>query len=155
MVKVPPCHIIHAQSLGSSPLRKILNRAGDAQEVLFIRALDDRHDKPALERHGDPNVHVPLVNDVGAVNRGIDNRGLSDSFDSSSNEERRVSKLEAVLALKLRTLPLPCLHHFGHFDFEYGVDMCRGFLACYHVLGDLPAHGGHGNNLRRPGESRG
>src|SRR5208337_790071 len=142
----PSLYILDAQALVSSPLRKILNRLRDAQEVLFIRPLDDRHDKPCLERHGNPHINVPLVNEVRAVYRGIDNRDLFDRFHRSSNEEGRVSQLEAVLALKLITLPLPCLHHLAHFDFEYGVDVGRSPLARHHVLSDLPAHGAHENN---------
>ena len=57
-------HVVHAQPLGAGALGEIVHGARDAQEILLIRALDDRNDQPGLERDGDPHIDFPLVDDV-------------------------------------------------------------------------------------------
>ena len=67
-------HFFRLELLRARPLGDVGDRAAQPEQVLLVGVLDDRHDQAALERDGDPEVDVLLVDDVVAVERGVDDR---------------------------------------------------------------------------------
>ncbi len=63
---------IRRQLLPAGAVGYIDDGAGDAEEVLLLRLLDDRDDEAPVERYGDADVDVLVVTDRLAFDRAID-----------------------------------------------------------------------------------
>ena len=57
----------------------------------------DRHHQAAVRGDGDADVVVLVVDDVGAVHRGVDHREFLQRLDGGLHEERHEAELHAVL----------------------------------------------------------
>ena len=53
------------------------------------------HDQPPVERHGDADVDVLVVDDVVAVDRRVDDRHGAQRVDDRLDDERQVGQLRA------------------------------------------------------------
>src|SRR6185436_3550849 len=73
--------------------RQVLNGPAGPQHVALVRAANDRYDQSLLERDGNAEVDVFLVDDVLAVDRGVRERELPDRVDRGLRDERRVGEL--------------------------------------------------------------
>ena len=67
-------HLVGLELLGARARGQVGDRAAQAEHVLLVGVLDHRHDQALIERHGDADVDVLLVDDVVAVDRGVDDR---------------------------------------------------------------------------------
>jgi hypothetical protein len=54
---------------------------------------DDRNDKPPVERNGNADVDVLVVDNRLAVNRCVDDRNLTQSIDDRLCDERQIGEL--------------------------------------------------------------
>ena len=147
MVKVPP-----ETSSGAS----FLERARSARSTMarptprkfFSSALlDDRDDEAPVQRDGDADVDVLVVEDGVALDRGVDHGVLAQGGDGGAGDERHVGELDAVALLVLVLFFLAQADDAGHIDLEDGVDVRAGVLGLDHALGDDAAHFGHGDEL--------
>ena len=132
-------HFFRLQLLGARALGDVGDRAAQAEQVLLVGVLDDRHDQPAVERDGDAEVDVLLVDDVVAVERGVDERMPAERVDDRLGDERHVGQLRAA-PLVVRLLLLADPLDGREVDVEDRVHVRRRAPAEHHVLGDLPAH---------------
>ena len=133
-------HFVRLELLAARALGDVGDRAAQAEQVLLVGVPDDRHDQPALERHGDPEVDVLLVDDVVAVERGVDDRdaGASASITALAMKAMYVSfapsrSYSAFFCWRIRV-------DRREVDVEDRVHMRRRAPAEHHVLGDLLAH---------------
>ena len=67
-------HFFGLELLRARAIGDVGDRAAQAEQVLLVGVLDDRHDQAALERDRDAEVDVLLVDDVVAVERRVDDR---------------------------------------------------------------------------------
>ena len=100
IVKVPPC----ISSILSAPSRarraEIGDRLLDLGQRLVIAVAHHRHDQPALGADRDADVIVVLVDDVGAVDLGVDGGNLLQRLHAGPHEEAHEAELDAVLLLE-------------------------------------------------------
>ena len=76
IVNVPPCTSSGLSFFDRARVGQVVDRAAQAEQVLLVGIPDHRHDQAVVERDGDPEVDVLLVDDVVAVDRGVDDREL-------------------------------------------------------------------------------
>ncbi len=135
-------HLVGVQLLDPRAVGHVLDGTRQAEQVLLVGALDDRHDQAVVERHGDAEVDRAAIDDVVAVDRGVEHRVTAQAVDRRLGDERREGELRA-LALVVVLLGLADLVDAAVVDLEHRVDVRRGVLAEHHVLGDLLAHHRH------------
>ena len=82
----------------------------------------------AVERHRDPDVHDAVIDDVGSVDRGVDDRELPESNRRGANHERQERETAPVLLLEVALQLFAHLHDFGHVDSMHCGHMRRGAL---------------------------
>ena len=100
MVNVPPCMSSMleravarlAAELGDLPL--------DAGERQPVRLAHHRNDQTLVGADGDADVVVVLVDDVLAVDLGVDRRDFLERLDHRFHEESHEAQLHAVLLLE-------------------------------------------------------
>ena len=102
--------------------------ASDAEEVLLFGLLDDRDDEAPVERNGDADVDVLVVEDRFALDGGVDDGVLAQRFDGGAGDEGHEGQLHAVALLVLVLFLLAQLHDAGHVDAEGGVNVRRSRL---------------------------
>ena len=65
-------HLFGLQLFGAGAFGYIRDRTTESEHVLLVGVLHHWNDQPAFDRHGDAQVDVLLVDDVIAVERGVD-----------------------------------------------------------------------------------
>ena len=96
---------VRLELLRARARRQIRDRAAQAEQVLFVRVLDDGDDQPPVERDRDAEVDVLVIDDVVAVDRGVDDRHGAKRVDDGLQDERQKGQLGAG-GLVLRFLRL-------------------------------------------------
>ena len=81
IVNVPPCTSSGLSFFERARAGEIVDRAAEPEQVLLVGVANHRDDQAILERDGDPEVDVFLVDDVLAVDRGVDDRELAQRID--------------------------------------------------------------------------
>ena len=122
--------------------------AAEAEQALLVGLLHHRDDEPPVERDGDADVDVLLVDDVVAVERRVEDGKRPERADDRLGDEREERQLGAV-ALVLGLLLLAQLRHAREVHLEHRVHVSRRPPAEHHVLGDLLAHHAHRHDLDR------
>jgi hypothetical protein len=89
IVKVPPATSSGFSCLLPRAVREVGHGAADADQVFLVRVLDHRHDQPPVERHRDADVDLLVVDDVLAVDRGIDDRHGAQRVDTALKMKER------------------------------------------------------------------
>ena len=135
--------LLGLQPLRTGALGQVLRGAGEAEDRLLVGVLDDRDDEAPVEGHGHPEVDVLVVDDVLAVDRGVDLRKLRDRLDRGAEDERQVRQLDAVLRQELVLVLRAEPGDVRVVDLEDGRDVRRGPLREDHVLGGDPPDLGH------------
>ena len=104
----PPLVIVNVPPVSSSsvslPSRARVayadDRLLDLAERQRIGVAQHRHDQAAIGRDGDADVVVLVIDDVVAVDRGIDDREALQRLDAGLDEERHEAEPRAVLLLE-------------------------------------------------------
>ena len=146
MVNVPPCTSSGLSCLARARVGQVGDAAAEPEQVLLVGVLQDGDDEPPVERDGDAEVDVLLVDDVVAVERRVEDRKRAQRAGDRLGDERQERQLRAV-ALVRRLLLLAQLRDTREVHFEHRVDVRRGPPAEHHVLGDLLAHHAHRHDL--------
>ena len=132
--------LVGSELLAAGAVGYVDDGAGDAEEVLLFRLLDDGDDEAPVERDGDADVDVLVVADGVAFDRAIDDGVLAQRDDGGARDERHVGELDAVALLVLRLLLFAELDDARHVHLEDGVDVRAGALRLDHALRDDGAH---------------
>ena len=72
MLKVPPVEFVQFQRTVPRAAAEVGDRALDFGEAHLVDVADHRHDQTGRTAHGDAHVHEVLVDDVLAVDLGVD-----------------------------------------------------------------------------------
>ena len=75
IVNVPPWTSSGRELLRARALRQVGDRRCEALQVQALRLLYDRHDQTVFECDRDPEVHVVVVDQVLAVDGGVQDAG--------------------------------------------------------------------------------
>ena len=138
---------VGSELLVAGAVGEVDDGAGDAEEVLLFGLLDDGDDEAPLERDGDADVDVLVVEDGVALRGGVDDGVLPERLDGGARDEGHVGELDAVALLVLVLFFFAQLDDARHVHLEDGVDVGVGVLGLDHALGDDAAHLGHGDEL--------
>src|SRR5262249_34035942 len=112
-----------------------------------VGVLDHRHDEPALRSNRHPEIEVVLVDDVVAVDRGVDRGNLVQRRHAGTREERHESEPDAVLLLEAILVLRAQRHDAAAVDLVEGGENGRCVLGGDQPLGDALADAGHRHAL--------
>ena len=126
----------------------------DLGEAELIGVAQHRHDQAALGADGDADVVVVLVDDVLAVDLGIDRRNFLQRLHGGFDEEAHEAELDAVLLLEGFAIILPELHHRAHIHVVERGEHGGGVLRLLQPLGDGQAQPRHAHALLARGVVR-
>ena len=117
-----------------------------AGDVLLVGVGDNGNDQAAavIQRDRETHIDVVVINDIGAVDGGVENRELANRLAGRGGDKRQKRQAKAVLRLERGLALLADLGDGGHVHFVNRGDMGRGVQGMGHVFGDLLAHRGHG-----------
>src|SRR5260370_15936660 len=85
---------VRSELLAAGALSHVDDAAGDAEEVLLLRLLEDGDDEAPVQRDGDADVDVLVVADGFAFNRPVDDGVLTQSHDRGASDEGHVWQLD-------------------------------------------------------------
>ena len=129
IVNVPPATSSGLSCFARARFARSAIGAAQARRRFFSSAfLIDRHDQPPVERDRDADVDVLVIDDVVAVDRGVDDRHGAQRVDRRLDDERHVGELGAG-ALELRLLRLADLRDAAEVHLEHRVHVRRRLLA--------------------------
>jgi hypothetical protein len=94
IVNVPPC-TSSGFNFFERARREIVDRAAQPEQVLLIRVLDHRHEQSLVERDGDPEVDVFLVDDLVPVDGRVEDREGTKGVNHGFRNQARVGQLRA------------------------------------------------------------
>ena len=126
-------HVIRRDFAVAGAVAKIGDLRLNLGKVHATSIADDRHDKALRRADGDADIVVVLVNDVGAVDLGVDSRELLQRLDRGKNEHAHETEPGSVGRLELLAVIGAHLHHRRH------VDLVEGGQHRRRVLGRLEA----------------
>ena len=115
-----------------------------AGDVLFVGLADDGHDQAAVERHGDADIDLVVKDDIGSLDRGVDDGERAQGLGGGAGDEGQEGQAEAIAFAELLLGPGAQARDLGHIDAVDGGDVGRSAFGEQHVLGDLLAHDAHG-----------
>ena len=111
MVKVPPCISSSAELAVARADTEIGDRRLDLGEAHAVGVAQYRHNEAALGADGDADMVIVLVNDILAVDLGVDRGDILQRLHRSLNEEAHQPELHAVLLLEGVAIVAAKLHH--------------------------------------------
>ena len=106
-----------------------------------------RHDEALLGADGDAEVVVVLVDEVGAIDFGVDRGNLLQRLNAGLDEKAHEAELGAVLFLEGVLIAGAQRHHFAHVDLVEGREHRRGVLRVLEAAGDGLTQLGHAHPL--------
>ena len=156
MVKVPSGHLFGLELFGAGAVGEVGDGAAQVEQIAAAGLFDDRHDEPPVERHGNADVDVVVVDNVIANQGGVDHRNRLQRIRDGLDDEGQIGELSTRLFI-LGSFGIANLRDAGKVDFEDRVHVRRDAAAQHHVLGDLLPHHRHlldavalVQNFRRP-----
>ena len=93
-------HLLDLERAVAGAAAEIGDRLLDLGERFLIAVAHHRHDQAALGADRNAEVIVVLVDDVGAVDLGIDGRDFLERLDAGAHEKAHEAELHAVLLLE-------------------------------------------------------
>ncbi|KAF1856457.1 hypothetical protein Lal_00048580, partial [Lupinus albus] len=137
---------------GQLALTGLLAEGGDAVldfgQAHQLGVAQDRNHQATVTGNGYADVLVAVVDDVVAVDRGVDRRETLQRLDGSLDEEGHEAQADAIVGLLEQVLVLRTQgHDFGHVDFVEGGQHGHGGLGFDQTLGDLGTQAGHRDAL--------
>src|SRR5262245_59761311 len=114
---------------------EIGHRRLDLGETHAIGVVQHRNDKAALGADGNADVIVVFVDDVLAVDLGIDGRNILQGLHGRLDEESHEAKLDPVPLLEGVPVIASQLHDRAHVRFVEGGEHGGGVLSLFEALG--------------------
>ncbi len=115
----------------------------DVGEVPAVGVAHHRHHQPLLGADRDADVVMVLVDDVLAVDLGIDRRQFLQRDDRRLDEDRHEAEAHPVLFLECLAPAFAQRDGAAHIDFVEGRQHRRILLRLLEALGDTPSQPGH------------
>ncbi len=113
--------------------------------------LDDRNDESPVERHGDADVVLLAVDEVGAGHRRVHDRERLEAVDDGFDDERHVGQLLAGVGLEAGPVLRAQACDAGEVELHERRHVRGSAARDDHVLGDALAHDRHGlDDVARP-----
>ena len=123
----------------ASPPGQFLDPALQVGQAERVRAPDHRHHEPALGAHRDAEMHLAMVDDVGAVDLGVDHGHIAERPDAGAAEQGHQPQIHAVpVAERFAVAPAGGQEGREIHLVERGEDG-RGPLRLHEPLGDPAA----------------
>jgi hypothetical protein len=144
----PADYFVGLELAGAGARGEVDDGALQAEDVLLVGGADDGDDEAVFESDRNADVDLVVVDDVVAVERGVEERVLAKGGDTGARDEGEVGQREAVRRLEIGFVALAHFGNLGHVDAVHGGDVRGGALRQHHVLGDLLAHGAEGLDAR-------
>jgi hypothetical protein len=119
----------------------------DLGQAHLVGIAQDRHHQATRAADGDADVEVAVIDDVIAVDRGVQHRVLLQRGNRGLDEEGHEAEAHAVLLLELVDVLLAHLHHRTHVHFVEGGQDGIGRLRLHQALGDAGAEARHRHAL--------
>jgi hypothetical protein len=113
----------------------------------MVGVAHDRHDEALVGADGDADVVVVLVDEVGAVDLGVDRRNFLQRLHAGLHEEAHEAELHAVLLLEHVLVLLAQRHHRAHVDLVEGREHGGGVLRVLEAARDGLAQPRHAHAL--------
>ena len=108
-----------------------------------MRIAQHRHNQPARRTHGNAHMNIVLVDNIGAVNLGIDFGHFHQCVAAGFYEERHEAHLDAVLLFELVLVFVTQLHDAAHIRLIIGGKHGSGILRFLQATGDRLAQASH------------
>ena len=144
-------YFVGGEFLGAGAVGDVDDGAGDAEETLLLRLLNDGDNQTPVESDGDADVDVLVVEDGFALHRGVDDGVLAEGLHGGARDEWHVGQLHAIALLVLALFLLAQFDDARHVHLEDSVDVRAGGLGLDHALGDDGTHLGKRDELARCG----
>src|ERR1035437_836306 len=109
-------HLVWFELPRAGARRQIHNGALQAEHVLLVRAANDGDDQAVVESDRDADVNFIVVDDVVAIQRGVEQGILAQDGHRGTGDERQVGAVVTVGGLELRLVLVAHARHFGHVD---------------------------------------
>src|SRR5690606_30994536 len=141
------CHFFQGQLAIASTGTEVSDLLFDVSDGHLISVTQDRHHQTAWATNGHTDIEVTVVDDVFAINRGVQHGVFLQGGNSSLDEEGHEAQFHAVLFLELILVLLAQIQHRLHVHFvERGQHGVFG-LRLQQTLGDTSAQAAHGHAL--------
>ena len=129
-------HFVDAELTVTRTLAKVDNRLLDVGNFHVVSVTQNRHHETTIRRYGNTDVLVTMVNDIGAIDGGVDIRETLESFGGGFHEEAHETKL-GVVGLQEGIFVLGTQrHHRTHVHFVVRGQHGSGLLCLNQALGD-------------------
>jgi hypothetical protein len=106
-----------------------------------------RHDQALVGADSHADMAVVLVDDVGAIDLGIDRRDFFQRMADRLGEEAHEAELHAMLLLKQLLVLFADVHHRAHVHLVVGGQHGGGVLRVFQAAGDGLAQAGHAHAI--------
>ncbi len=116
-------------------------------ERFLIAIAHHRHDQAALGADRDADMVVVLVDQIGAVDLGIDGGDFLERLHAGAHEEAHEAELHAVLLLEQIAILRAQRHDVAHVDLVEGREHRGGVLCLFQPFGDGLAQPRHAHAL--------
>ncbi len=141
-------HFVDRQFTVTGLLAEGRDAAFDFRQAHQLGIAQHGHDQTTVAGNGNADVLIAVVNDVAAVDRGVDRREALQRLDGSLDKEGHEAQAHAVVSLLEQLLVLRTQRHdFGHVDFVEGGQHRHVRLCFDQTLGNLGAQAGHRHTL--------
>ena len=124
-------------------LAEITDRLLDAGEVELVAVADHGDHQALVGADGHADVEEVVLDDVVAVELGVDGRDFLHRLDGGLHEEGHEAELDSVFLEEFLTVAFAQLHDRGHVDLVEGGEHRRLRLGLDKALGDLATQRRH------------
>ena len=142
-------HFFNAQLTVLGLLAELGNLLLDIGEAHLVCVAQDGHHQATGGAHGDTDVEVAVVHDIGAIDRRVQHRELLQGVHCSLDKEAHEAQLAAVFLLETLLHALAHVHDRSHVDFVEGGQDGVGGLGLQQTLSHARTQTAHGHALFR------
>ena len=121
----------------------------DVGKAHLVGIAQDRHHQTTRRTHRNTDVKVTVVDDVVAIDRGIEHRVFLQCMDRRFDKEAHEADFDAMLFFKLILEALAHFHHRRHVDLVEGGQYGIGGLRLQQALRDAGTQTAHRHALLR------
>ena len=136
MVNVPSLQLLELELALARPSAEVGDRPLDLGDRELVAVAHHRHDQALVGADRDSEMVVVLVDEVGAVDFGVDRGDLLQRLHARLHEEAHEAELGAVLLLEGVLVAGAHRHHLGHVDLVEGGQHRGGVLRVLEAARD-------------------
>ncbi|ENN89592.1 hypothetical protein RHSP_59795 [Rhizobium freirei PRF 81] len=140
-------HVGHRKLTVAGCLAEAADFLLDLGDRHLVGIAHDRNDQALVRADGNADVAVVLVDDVGAVDLGVNGRQFLQRVRDGLGEEAHEAELHAMLLLEDVLVAVAQVHHSLHVHLVVGGEHGGGVLCILEALGDRLAQARHLHTL--------